>query len=38
MREFEDYREIECIRNKSDREKRHSYLSFVNLRRQLVSF
>jgi len=36
MREFEDFREIEGTLNKSDKEKRHSYLSFVNLRRMLV--
>jgi len=38
MREFEDFSEIERIRNKSDKEKRHSYLSYVNLNRKCVSF
>jgi len=38
MREFEDFREVEGIRNISDIEKRHSYLSFVNIRMKIVSF
>jgi len=38
MQEFEDFREMEGIRNTYVIEKRYIYVSFANWRRNFVSF
>jgi len=38
MPKFNVFREIEGIRNTSDKEKGHICISFANCRRKLVSF